>query len=306
MRIVFAGTPEFARTALLALHQAGHEMVAVLTQPDRPSGRGMKRVPSAVKQAALTLNLPVWQPATLRDAAVQGELQALSPDVMVVAAYGQILPLAVLEIPRLGCLNIHASLLPRWRGAAPIHRAIAAGDTQTGIAIMQMDAGLDTGAICLQQAIPISASDTLGSLHDKLAVLGGELIVEALQRAASGTLTAHAQPVEGVTYASKISRGEAQIDFHETAGQIERKVRAFNPAPGAWMLWQDKPVKVWHANILVDSGAPGKVLRADEQGIVIACGQGALCITELQMAGGKKQTTAQWLAGHTVPDGLSL
>ncbi len=306
MRIVFAGTPEFARTALLALHQAGHEIVAVLTQPDRPSGRGMKLVPSAVKQAALTLNLPVWQPATLRDAAVQSELRALSPDVMVVAAYGQILPLAVLEIPRLGCLNIHASLLPRWRGAAPIHRAIAAGDTQTGIAIMQMDAGLDTGAICLQQAINISACDTLGSLHDKLAVLGGKLIVEALQRAASGTLTVHAQPVAGVTYASKISRGEAQIDFHETADQIERKVRAFNPAPGAWLLWQDKPVKVWQAKILVDSGVPGKVLRADEQGIVIACGQGALCITELQMPGGKKQTVAQWLAGHTVPDGLNL
>ncbi|MDA8328848.1 MAG: methionyl-tRNA formyltransferase [Betaproteobacteria bacterium] len=306
MRIVFAGTPEFARTALLALYQAGHEIIAVLTQPDRPSGRGMKLVPSAVKQAALALNLPVWQPTTLRDAMLQSELQALSPDVMVVAAYGQILPLAVLEIPRLGCLNIHASLLPRWRGAAPIHRAIAAGDTQTGIAIMQMDAGLDTGAICLQQAMDISPSDTLGSLHDKLAVLGGELIVEALQRAASGTLTAHMQPLEGVTYASKISRSEAQIDFRETAEQIERKVRAFNPAPGAWLLWQDKPVKVWQAKTLADSGAPGKVLRADEQGIVIACGQGALCITELQMPGGKKQTVAQWLAGHTVPDGLTV
>jgi methionyl-tRNA formyltransferase len=171
---------------------------------------------------------------------------------------------------------------------------------------MQMDAGLDTGAICLQQAVDISASDTLGSLHDKLAILGGELIVEALEQAASGTLTAHAQAAEGVTYASKISRSEAQIDFFETAEQIERKVRAFNPAPGAWFLWQDKPVKVWHAEVLVDGGMPGKVLCADEQGIVIACGQGALRVTELQMSGGKKQTAAQWLAGHTAPDGLNL
>ena len=312
MRIVFAGTPTFAHIALIALYAAGHDILAVLTQPDRPSGRGMKLMPGAVKQAALTLGLPVWQPATLRDATVHAELLALHPDVMVVAAYGQLLPQAVLDIPQDGCLNIHASLLPRWRGAAPIHRAIAAGDQHTGITIMQMDAGLDTGAIGLQQAITIDEMDTTGSLHDRLAQLGGELIVRAVQQLADKCWHTHPQAVAGITYAAKISRSDALLDFHLDAAQLQRHVRAFNPAPGAYTLWQEQPLKIWQAHVieLTDNSIyvpcayrPGQVLCADQQGIVTACGQHALCITELQPAGSKRQSAGQFLAGHTLTPG---
>ncbi len=303
MRIVFAGTPEFARTALLALHQAGHEIAAVLTQPDRPAGRGMKPMPSAVKAAAETLGLPVWQPTTLRDPDVQQALRELGVEVMVVAAYGQILPQAVLDLPALGCLNIHASLLPRWRGAAPIHRAILAGDEKTGITIMRMDAGLDTGAIGLMQALDIAPQDTLGSLHDKLAKLGGAMIVEALSLLERHALPQQPQPQARVSYATKITRNEAQLDFHLPASQLERQVRAFNPAPGAWLAWQDKTIKIWAAHTTGNHGQPGEVLQADAEGIVIACKAAALCVTELQMAGGKRQTAAQWLAGHPLACG---
>ena len=306
MRIIFAGTPEFARVALTALHSAGHTIVAVLTQPDRPSGRGMKLTPSAVKQEALRLGLPVLQPETLKSAEIQAELSALGAEVMVVAAYGLILPQAVLDMPRYGCLNIHASLLPRWRGAAPIHRAIQSGDSETGITIMQMDAGLDTGAMLLRQALPIAEHDTTGSLHDKLASLGGEMVVAVLVAASAGSLTAQPQPDAGVTYAAKITKAEAQLDFSLSAQQLARNIRAFNPAPGAFMLWQGKPIKVWQAQVQAATGQPGTVQAASADGIVVACGQDALRITELQMAGGKRQNAAQFLAGHAFVAGLNF
>ena len=306
MRIIFAGTPEFARVALTALDAAGHTIIAVLTQPDRPSGRGMKLTPSAVKQEALRLGVPVLQPLTLKTPEIQAELNALLADVMVVAAYGLILPQAVLDMPRYGCLNIHASLLPRWRGAAPIHRAIQVGDSETGITIMQMDAGLDTGAMLLRQALPIAADDTTGSLHDRLAMLGGDMVVTVLGAVLNGTLSPQPQPETGVTYAAKISKAEAQLDFQLDVAQLARNIRAFNPAPGAFFMWQGKPVKVWQARVQASSGQSGTVLAADTGGIVVACGQDALCITELQMAGGKRQSAAQLLAGHALAVGLNF
>ncbi|MEQ1667274.1 MAG: methionyl-tRNA formyltransferase [Sulfuriferula sp.] len=298
MRIIFAGTPEFARVALSAIHAAGHEIVAVLTQPDRPAGRGMKLTASAVKQAALQLGLPVLQPLTLKSAEILAELTALNADVMVVAAYGLILPPVVLDVPKHGCLNIHASLLPRWRGAAPIHRAIQAGDSATGITIMQMDAGLDTGAMLSMQTLTIADDDSTGSLHDKLAALGGAMIVDELARI--GTHTATPQPEAGVTYAAKISKAEAQLDFNLPAQQLVLNIRAFNPAPGAYLLAQGKIVKVWQAHALDMTGAPGQLIQADNSGIVIACQQQAVCITELQLAGSKRQTAAQFIASHGV------
>lgn len=306
MRLVFAGTPEFARMALVALAEAGHDIQAVLTQPDRPSGRGMKLQPSAVKQAATGLGLPVWQPASLRDAATQASLAALDMDAMVVAAYGQILPQAILDLPRLGCFNIHASLLPRWRGAAPIHRAIAEGDAQTGISIMRMNAGLDTGPVCRMTAMPIRAEDTTGSLHDRLATLGGDMIVRALDDAANGLLTCTPQPAEGVTYAAKISREEAQLDWQQPAVVLQRQIRAFNPAPGAFCLWQNQPLKCWQADVVSQSGEPGRVLQSNSDGIVVACGDAALALRLVQPAGGKRLTAAQFLSGHELAAGTLL
>ncbi|MFA5171753.1 MAG: methionyl-tRNA formyltransferase [Sulfuriferula sp.] len=298
MRIVFAGTPEFARVALTALYDAGHEIVAVLTQPDRPAGRGMKLTPSAVKQEAIRLNLPVLQPLTLKDSDIQHELAALNANVMVVAAYGLILPQAVLDMPEHGCLNIHASLLPRWRGAAPIHRAILSGDSTTGITIMQMDAGLDTGAMLATQTLAIANDDTTGSLHDKLATLGGTMIVDALAHIT--TLSPTPQPEAGVTYAAKITKAEALLDFNLPAQQLARNIRAFNPAPGAYFLAQDKIIKVWQAHVVDQSAAPAKLISADVHGITIACQQQALCITELQLAGGKRLSAAQLIAGQGI------
>lgn len=302
MRIVFAGTPEFARVALLSLLQTQHDIVTVMTQPDRPAKRGMKPVASVVKQTALNAGLPVWQPESLRDAQAQQHLRELAPDVMVVAAYGQILPQAVLDIPLLGCVNIHASLLPRWRGAAPIHRAIAAGDTQTGITIMRMNAGLDTGDIGLVGNVDILPTDTTGSLHDRLAILGGGLVVAALELLQHGTLVFHPQPEQGASYAAKVGRDDAKLDLQHNAAILERHVRAFNPTPGAWMIWQEQPVKIWSAHWVARQGTPGQVLQADAHGIVVACASDALCITELQAAGGKRLTAAQWLAGHLVSE----
>ncbi len=298
MRIIFAGTPEFARVALTAIYDAGHEIVAVLTQPDRPAGRGMKLTPSAVKQEAIRLSLPVLQPLTLKDSDIQLELAALNADVMVVAAYGLILPQAVLDMPQHGCLNIHASLLPRWRGAAPIHRAILSGDSTTGITIMQMDAGLDTGAMLATQTLTIADDDTTGSLHDKLATLGGVMVVDALAHITA--LTPTAQPEAGVTYAAKITKAEALLDFNLPAQQLARNIRAFNPAPGAYFLAQDKIIKVWQAHVVDQSAAPAELISADANGITIACQQQALCITELQLAGGKRLSAAQFIAGHGI------
>ncbi|MDO8276609.1 MAG: methionyl-tRNA formyltransferase [Burkholderiaceae bacterium] len=309
MRIVFAGTPEFARTALQHLIAAGFDIVLVLTQPDRPAGRGMKLQASPVKQLALEHGIPVAQPRGLRldgkypeDAAATREaLRVARPDAMVVAAYGLILPQWTLDAARLGAFNIHASLLPRWRGAAPIHRAIEAGDTHTGVTIMQMDAGLDTGDMLLVEQLPIGADDTTGSLHDKLAALGGRLMVEALELAACGGLKPVPQPAEGLTYAAKVDKAGAAIDWSLPAQQIARRVRAFDPAPGAFTRLDGEVLKVWRCR--VDDGAqagpasPGAVLAADAQGIAVACGQGVLRLLQLQRAGGKRLEAADFLRG---------
>lgn len=317
MKIIFAGTPEFAASALRALHAAGHDITLVLTQPDRPAGRGLQLQPSAVKQFALQHGLPIAQPQSLRldgkfpEVAQQThDLLAATPhDVMVVAAYGLILPASVLSIPRLGCLNIHASLLPRWRGAAPIHRAIEAGDTETGITIMQMDQGLDTGAMLLTEAVTISAIDTTGTLHDRLAELGGRLIVDALQRLATDTLPATAQPDDGVTYAAKIRKDEALLDLTEPATVLVRKIHAFNPAPGAVVMIKSSPIKVWRAEVVARDAAAavGEIVSADAvAGLVIACGTDALRLTKLQKPGGKRLAAGDFLQGFAIAPGTSV
>lgn len=302
MRILFAGTPDFAAVALQKLLTMPNiEVCAVLTQPDRPSGRGMKLTPSAVKQVALDANLPVYQPESLKDnPEMYALLERYDADFMVVAAYGLILPERVLTIPRHGCLNIHASLLPRWRGAAPIHRAILAGDTETGVCIMQMDAGLDTGAVLLRENIPIEPHMTTGLLHDKLATLGAHLIVQALIQ--YEILPPIAQPTLGVTYAHKIRKAEAQIDWHQPATTLERLIRAFNPAPGAYTTLGTKMLKVWSASVLnLDhQEAPGSLLNDPEtdKEIIIACGAGALRLEEIQASGGKKMSVETFLTGR--------
>ncbi len=300
MKIVFAGTPEFAARALAALYEAGHDIPLVLTQPDRPAGRGMTLQASPVKQLALARGSEVFQPLTLKDEVAQEKLRLLAPDVMVVAAYGLILPQAVLDIPRHGCLNIHASLLPRWRGAAPIHRAILAGDAESGVCIMQMEAGLDTGPVLLSASTPITAQDTSQTLHDKLAVQGAQLIVSALQRL---PLPAVVQPEAGVTYAAKLDKSEAPLDWRRPAAELDRQIRAFTPFPGTTAVLDGAPLKVWAALPRSESGVPGTVLAADKHGILVACGSGSLLLTELQKAGGKRLPVAQFLAGHGVSAG---
>ncbi|TDK65881.1 methionyl-tRNA formyltransferase [Sapientia aquatica] len=309
MKVIFAGTPEFAATALAAIHAAGHEVVLVLTQPDRPSGRGMQLHPSAVKQFALDHAIPVAQPVSLRldgkypEQAEEAHklLKATPHDVMVVAAYGLILPESVLSIPPLGCLNIHASLLPRWRGAAPIHRAIEAGDAQTGITIMQMDRGLDTGAMLLMESMPIAADDSTATLHDKLARLGGEMIVDTLQQLLDGSITASPQPDEGVNYAAKISKEEAALDFNLPAQLLAQKIRAFNPFPAASAVLNGVTLKIWRAEVVEKpiSAQVGQLILKDQQ-LIVACGEGALSLLELQKPGGKRLPTAEFLKGFTV------
>ncbi|MCX7166252.1 MAG: methionyl-tRNA formyltransferase [Rhodocyclales bacterium] len=300
MKIIFAGTPEFAARALEALLASGHEAVLVLTQPDRPAGRGMVLQASAVKKVALAHGIPVFQPERLKDPATHGPIRAAcvehGAELMVVAAYGLILPQAVLDLPRRGCINIHASLLPRWRGAAPIHRAIEAGDKQTGITIMKMEAGLDTGPMLLAETVDIGARDTTGSLHDLLAELGGRLAVDALAR--FDELVPALQPESGVTYATKIDKAEARLDWTQPATVLERKLRAFNPFPGAIVTLADEPVKVWRGDVVAGDGRPGQVLAADAAGIVVACGEAALRLTELQKPGGRRVTSAEFLHGN--------
>ncbi|MFJ3057882.1 methionyl-tRNA formyltransferase [Herbaspirillum sp. NPDC087042] len=314
MKIIFAGTPEFAAVALEALYAAGHEITLVLTQPDRPAGRGMQLQASPVKQCALKHGTPVAQPVSLRlngkypEVAQEAHalLQSTPHDVMVVAAYGLILPRSVLDIPRYGCINIHGSLLPRWRGAAPIHRAIEAGDAETGITIMQMEEGLDTGPMMLIESLPILADDTTGSLHDKLAALGGRMIVEAMEKLERGELPATPQPEEGANYAAKIAKEEAALDFSQNAEQLARRIRAFNPFPGATGRFGDTVVKLWQARpvTVAQRGEPGQVLSADAQaGIVVACGEGALLLTELQKPGGKRLPAAEFLKGFPLEGG---
>jgi methionyl-tRNA formyltransferase len=309
MKVVFAGTPEFAAVALRALHEAGFEIPLVLTQPDRPAGRGMQLQASSVKQYALAHGMPVAQPLSLRmdardpERAAQArsaheQLQSIDYDVMVVAAYGLILPRSTLDIRP--CINIHGSLLPRWRGAAPIHRAIESGDLETGVTIMEMEEGLDTGPMLTMERVPIEACDTTGSLHDKLAALGGRMIVEALRKMQTGGLQAVAQPDEGVTYAAKIGKEEAKLDFSLPAGVLARKVRAFNPFPGANGVVDGVAVKFWSAEAVDGSGEPGQVLQADAGGIVVACGGGALRLNELQKPGGKRLAAAEFLKGFAL------
>jgi len=314
MKVVFAGTPEFAAVALRSLIDAGFEIPLVLTQPDRPAGRGMQLQASAVKQVALAHGIEVLQPLSLRmDAkdpqraeeakAAHERLLATDYDVMVVAAYGLILPRSTLDIKP--CINIHGSLLPRWRGAAPIHRAIESGDTETGVTIMEMEEGLDTGPMLLMERLPILDTDTTGSLHDKLAEMGGRMIVDALNEMAAGGLAAEPQPEQGVTYAAKISKEEAKLDLSRPALELARKVRAFNPFPGAHAQAGSVTVKFWNAEAVIGAGQPGQIVSSDAQGIVVACGEGALRLTELQKPGGKRLAAGEFLKGFPL-DGLSF
>lgn len=297
MKLIFAGTPEFAAQALAAIVDAGHEVALVLTQPDRPAGRGMALQPSPVKKFALERSLPIFQPLSLKDAEAQARVAAVGAEVMVVAAYGLILPQVVLDMPRLGCINIHGSLLPRWRGAAPIQRALLAGDAETGVCIMQMEAGLDTGPVLLRGAFSIESDDTSATLHDRLAALGARLVVEALGKL---PLPAEAQTADGVTYAHKIEKAEALIDWHKSAIELDRHIRAFNPFPGAQVLFKGQTIKLWQASAVAGDGEIGQVLAVDRNQLLVACGDGALAIRELQKAGGKRLPVQQFLAGNAV------
>ena len=319
MRVIFAGTPEFARVALARLLAAGFTVPLVLTQPDRPAGRGMKLQASPVKQCALDHGIAVAQPRSLRldgkypedAAAARDALLGAQADVMVVAAYGLILPQWVLDMPAKGCLNIHASLLPRWRGAAPIHRAIEAGDAETGVTIMQMDAGLDTGDMLLVEKTPIAPTDTTAVLHDRLADLGGRMIVEALELAACGGLQPVPQPAEGVTYAHKIEKAESEIDWSLPAHVIGQRIRAFDPFPGASTALQGEAIKVWGYEIdscsRLSNERCGQILASGPEGVTVACGEGgALRLTTLQRAGGKRLPEADLLRGFPLPVGQVL
>ena len=308
MKVIFAGTPDFAAAALKAIAAAGFEVPLVLTQPDRPKGRGMQLAPSPVKQAALELGLRVAQPEKLRNNAEALQmLKEGEADVMVGAAYGLILPQDVLDTPKHGCLNIHASLLPRWRGAAPIQRAIEAGDAETGVCIMQMDIGLDTGDVISEHRYPIRPTDTANEVHDALMGLGAEAIVaDLLHLQAEGRLNAVKQLEEGVTYAQKLSKEEARIDWNESAAVIERKIRAFNPVPAAWVEYQGKPMKIWRAEVVAQQGKAGEVLSCSADGLVVACGENALNITELQPAGGRRMNIAAFAAGRSIEAGTKL
>ncbi|MDH4610597.1 methionyl-tRNA formyltransferase [Pseudomonas sp. BN102] len=287
LRLVFAGTPEFAAEHLKALLDSPHQIVAVYTQPDRPAGRGQKLMPSPVKQLAVEHDIPVLQPPTLRDPAAQAELKALGADLMVVVAYGLILPQVVLDTPRLGCINSHASLLPRWRGAAPIQRAVQAGDAESGVTVMQMEAGLDTGPMLLKVTTPIAASDTGGSLHDRLAQLGPQAVLQAVEGLAAGTLQGEVQDDALANYAHKLNKDEARIDWSRPAVELERLVRAFNPWPICHSSLDGEPLKVLAATLGEGKGVPGQILAASKDGLTVACGEGALLLTRLQLPGGK-------------------
>ena len=303
MRIIFAGTPDFAARALQDLQTAGFNIILALTQPDRPAGRGMKMQASPVKTLAQQYGIPFLQPETLKSSDIQAQLAAFKPDVMIVAAYGLLLPDTVLRIPHHGCINIHASLLPRWRGAAPIQRALLEGDAETGISIMQMDQGLDTGAILLKRALPIELHDTTATLHDKLAYLGGKCIVEALTLLDQGKLILNPQNEANACYAAKIQKTEAEIDWTRDAAYIDRMIRTFDPHPGAFTHLDGNTIKLWQTRIISHTNhnnahQAGEIITADPDGIVVACGRDALSISTLQKAGGKKLTAAQFLTGH--------
>jgi methionyl-tRNA formyltransferase len=305
VKVIFAGTPEFARQALAAILAAGHEVVLVLTQPDRPSGRGMKLSPSPVKAEAEKHGIPVYQPERLKDPATHDPIREANADVMVVAAYGLILPQTVLDIPKLGCLNIHASLLPRWRGAAPIQRALMAGDAETGITIMLMDEGLDTGPMLLQERVPIGPEDDAGMLHEKLASMGARLILSALDGLASGALTAQPQPSSGVTYAAKLTRDDERLDWRRSAEELARQVRGLSPRPGAWFAINGDRLKVLAGEVIAETFevVPGVVL---DDRLTIACGHEAFRIARIQRAGRAPMSAKEFLRGYRVPQGVVL
>lgn len=307
LNIVFAGTPAFAATALSALIERRDRISLVLTQPDRPAGRGLRSAMSPVKTLAIERGLSILQPASLREPAVQQRLAEVNADVWVVAAYGLILPAAVLAMPRLGCINIHASLLPRWRGAAPIQRAILAGDAETGVSIMQMDAGLDTGPVLMQEPLRIGDEDTAGTLHDRLAVLGARLMGSVLDRLAIAPISGARQPAEGVTYAAKIEKQEAWIDWTEPAEKIARKIRALNPVPGAYTTLDGSPIKMWRVRPAAGVGLPpGTAVSSRPEQLTISCGEGALAVAELQRPGGRRLPVEAFLRGTPIAAGTKF
>lgn len=294
-KLLFAGTPDFALQSLLALHQAGHVPVAVLTQPDRPAGRGKKVSESPVKEFAREHDIPVWQPETLKEADIVAQIAAAKPDLMIVAAYGLLLPQAVLDIPVRGCVNVHASLLPRWRGASPIQAAILEGDTESGVTLMQMESGLDSGQILASAAVAIGTAEAAGELHDRLAVLGGELLVQNIDELLAGKLEAVPQDDALATYAGKIRKQDATIDWGLAAAQISRMVRAYDPAPGASFGLDGEIIKCWKAVPLeAVEGPAGTIVAAGKDGVIITCGEGALQITEVQRPGRRRITAAEF------------
>jgi methionyl-tRNA formyltransferase len=308
LRIIFMGTAELSRATLESLTRDEKNFVAaVVTQPDKPRGRDLKLHPSPVKSLALNLNLPVLQPARARDEPFIGELRALKPDLIVVVAYGHILPPAILEMPRHGCLNVHTSLLPKFRGAAPIQWAIASGETETGVTVMKMDAGLDTGPIVSQRRTPILPTDDSATLHDRLAQLGAELLAQTIPNFVAGKIRPQPQPAEGASHAPKIKKEDGHIDWNRPAGMIWNRLRAFTPWPGAFTFLDEKPkpqlLKIWKAEVVEQSGAAGVVLSAGKNGIIIACGRNALRILELQREGGRRMSAAEFLAGHALKEG---
>jgi len=303
VNVLFAGTPEFAARCLETLLRSRHRVVGVITQPDRPAGRGFAPAPSPVKKLAAARGIRVTQPMSLRNAQAQAELRHFRADVIVVAAYGLILPQPVLELPRHGAINIHASLLPRWRGATPIQRALLAGDRDTGVSIMQMDAGLDTGPVLMQEKLSILEDDTMGTLHDRLAELGAKLMAQALDELEAGVVKAIPQSAEGVTYAAKLDRREARVDWREGAVTVNRQVRALNPSPGADARVRGVELKIWRCATAAGQGYAGEILNVGPRGLCVACGEGALLITELQRSGGKRMAVAEFLRGFPLSAG---
>lgn len=297
LKVVFAGTPDFAAEHLQALLSSHHQVVAVYTQPDRPAGRGRKLTPSAVKTVAVEADIPVYQPLSLKSADAQAELAAIGADILVVVAYGLLLPQAVLDTPRLGCINVHASLLPRWRGAAPIHRALLAGDARTGVTIMQMDAGLDTGAMLLKAECAIEPTDTSAALHDRLIELGRPALVTALDGLEAGTLSGEPQDDSLASYATKLSKAEGELDWHRSAAELDRQIRGLTPWPGSYSHWQGDTLKVQQARLLDDSHsyAPGQLIGISDAGLDVACGDGVLRLEKIQLPGKKAMTVAEVL-----------
>ena len=307
LKIIFAGTPEFAATTLATLLNSEHEICAVYTQPDRPAGRGRKLTASPVKQLAVLHQLPIYQPVSLKEADAQQQLAALDADIMVVVAYGLILPQAVLDTPRHGCLNIHASLLPRWRGAAPIQRAIEAGDAESGVTIMQMNAGLDTGNMLYKSSCPIAANETAQTLHDRLSHMGGEALLTVLQQIIEKKLQPEAQNDELANYAAKMEKREAEINWQQSAKEISQRIRAFNPWPVCFTQFNNKSFRILMAQPLDDDShiTPGTVIKADEEGIDVSCGEGVLRLSEVQIEGKKATSASEFIRGHALP-GVTL